>query len=211
MAEQNSIEFRKDIKMLTDTIIANNAATTTTTTTLTPTPTTTPIIDSKLGDVLEFMGRNGLLLRRKKDENFCINETIHLSDETRIYLNTLQTEKLYHCRMCYHKNSSSQCWFHKKYIFDKNPDSDEDDYTTFLNSEMGIVSYVELYYSYLSVEFWRVAAKFLFRDLTGFDNVKSLLEYYNYECAEDADLPAIILMDCDYEQDADNADNGGNN
>ncbi|AAZ38302.1 ORF-136 [Agrotis segetum nucleopolyhedrovirus A] len=157
----------------------------------------TPDPKSRLGDVLQHMGRNGLLLQRKKDEDFSINETIELSDTVRDYLNVLQTEKLSTCRLCYHNDDNVRCDFHKKYIFTKNPKTHYDEYVAFLNSEMGIISFVELYYSYMSVQFWKMASLMMMRDLTGFSSIKELLTYYNYECDEDVDVVPYETMDCD--------------
>ncbi|AGR56776.1 ac34 [Hemileuca sp. nucleopolyhedrovirus] len=153
--------------------------------------------ESKLGDIISYMGRNKLLLTRKKEEMFDIKETIELCDETRVYLNVLQTEKLKHCRLCYQKDDQYRCEFHKKYIFNKDSMQYYDEYVDFLNSDMGIISFVELYYSYMNVEFWKITGKFIFRDLTGFDSVKALLEHYNHTSKDDVDEPSIESMDTD--------------
>ncbi|AGE89871.1 hypothetical protein SlsnVgp016 [Spodoptera littoralis nucleopolyhedrovirus] len=151
----------------------------------------------KLGDVLQQLGRkrNGLL-SRKKDENFDIAETIELSDATKDYLNVLQLEKLYACRACYERDDSRRCWFHKKYIFTKNMKTHYDEYVQFLNSQMGIVSYVELYYTYLAAPpFWNATAKIMLDELTGHSSIASLLKHHGHETSIDADEPAAVAMD----------------
>ncbi|AIZ48690.1 asb133 [Agrotis segetum nucleopolyhedrovirus B] len=174
-------EFQADLKDHIDKITTNHA----------------PDPKSRLGDVIQHMGRNSLLLQRKKDEDFSINLTHAISDVSRDYLNLLQTEKLSECRLCYHNDDSKRCEFHKKYIFTKDPKVYADEYVNFLNSEMGIISFVELYYSYLSVPFWRMASVTMMRDLTGFSSIKELLTYYNYECDEDVDVVPYEIMDCE--------------
>jgi hypothetical protein len=151
----------------------------------------------RLGDVIQHLGRNGLLLQRKKDENFDINETIDISDVARDYLNLLQTEKMSSCRLCYHNDETLRCDFHKKYIFNKNPKEHYDDYVNFLNSEMGVISFVELYYTYLGVSSWRIVSLMMMRDLTGFSSIRELLTYYNYECSDDVDTVPYETMDCE--------------
>ncbi|AKR17342.2 hypothetical protein [Urbanus proteus nucleopolyhedrovirus] len=145
------------------------------------------------------MSKNKLLLTRKRDEDFNIDDTIELSEESRQYLNALQTEKLYHCRLCYHKNEKNRCDFHKKYIFDKDQVKEYDAYVNFLNSEMGIISFVELYYTYLAVDFWSHTASILFKDLTSFKCIKDLLHFYNYSCDDNVDILHYTTMDFDDE------------
>ncbi|ACO53499.1 unknown [Euproctis pseudoconspersa nucleopolyhedrovirus] len=181
--QNRNCQFREDLARLTSKILNNQS----------------PDPNAKLGDVLAHMSKNKLLLRKKKDENFDIAESIILSDETIAYLNALQTEKLYHCRLCYHKNAVDKCSFHTKYIFDKDQNKHYAEYVDFLNSEMGIISYVELYYTYLCVDFWNVTAEFVLEDLTGFKNVESLLKYYDHPCLQDVDTPAVNLMNTDDE------------
>jgi Protein of unknown function (DUF1247) len=171
--------FRADLAQLTKKILNNQP----------------PDPDSKLGDIILYLNENKLLLTRKKDENFEIKESIDLSVETRDYLNALQTEKFNHCRLCYHKDQNLVCDFHKKYIFTKDSLQYHDEYTNFLNSEMGIISMVELYYTYMTVDFWRITGQYIFRDLTGFMSVKSLLQHYNYPYKANVDEPAIECMD----------------
>ncbi|QEI03484.1 hypothetical protein [Spodoptera cosmioides nucleopolyhedrovirus] len=156
-----------------------------------------PPSPSRLGDVIQHMGRNGLLLQRKKDDNFDINETIDISDVARDYLNLLQTEKMSTCRLCYHNDETSRCEFHKKYIFTKDPKAHYDDYVNFLNSEMGVISFIELYYTYLGVSSWKIVSLMMMRDLTGFSSIRELLTYYNYECSDDVDSVPYETMDCE--------------
>lgn len=174
-------QFVIDLQALIDKITANHA----------------PDPNSRLGDVIQHMGRNNLLLQRKKDEDFSINETLHVSDTARDYLNILQTEKLSSCRLCYHNDDSLRCEFHKKYIFSKNSKVYNEEYVKFLNSDMGIISFIELYYSYLSVPNWKMASLMMMRDLTGFSSIKELLTYYNYECNDDVDVVPYETMDCE--------------
>ncbi|AIU41263.1 ac34 [Sucra jujuba nucleopolyhedrovirus] len=176
-------EFRSDLANLTATILKGEW----------------PDPEARLGDVIAHMAKENLLLTRKKTSVPGLRGAFELSSEARDYLNALQTEKFTHCRLCYHMNSNNTCQFHKKYMFNK-PSSQPDntassEYVDFLNSEMGIISYVELYYTYLSLDFWKLTAKFLFRDLTGFDSVKSLLEYYSYNCDDSADKTNVETMD----------------
>ncbi|AAG53770.1 unknown [Helicoverpa armigera nucleopolyhedrovirus] len=182
----DAAEFHRDLKNLTKTlneqIVARNIG----------------VVEKPcLGTLLQYMGRNKLLLREKKDNDFAINEINELSDEARDYLNALQIEKFYTCRMCYHKNANLRCDFHKKYIFDKDMKTYPDEYVSFLNSEMGVISFVELYYSYLCVPFWNTTAKLLLRDLTGFTSLKQLFDHYNYAYANDVDEACFELMDCE--------------
>lgn len=150
--------------------------------------------ESKLGDVLQTMARNGLLMARKKEDNYSIDATLELSDETADYLNLLQTEKCFHCRKCYRKDADDdRCDFHKKYIFDKDQNEYRGEYTRFLNSEMGVISYIELYYTYLGEEFWNFTSRMLLRDLTGFSTIKSLLTFYGYVSDENVDRPFIEI------------------
>ncbi|ABY65786.1 hypothetical protein [Orgyia leucostigma nucleopolyhedrovirus] len=189
--ENESRLFRQDLARHTRIILADK--------TLDP--------DAHLGDVIACMSVNKRLLRRLKDENFDIVESVELSDETRNYLNVLQTEKMQHCRLCYHKSANNRCEFHKKYLFDNNVNRDSKQYTDFMNSEMGVISFVELYYTYLCLDFWKPTAIFLMRDLTGYDNVKSLLNDHGYSCADDVDLPCVNDMDIDDDNDDDDYNN----
>jgi hypothetical protein len=179
MAYLNTEEFCRDLELLTTRITEKS-----------------PIDpNSHLGDVIQHMGRNKLLLKRKKDEDFAIAESIDLSETARLYLNALQTEKLATCRLCYHNDDSFRCEFHKKYIFTKNATEHSDEYVQFLNSDMGIISFVELYYVYLGVPSWKLTSLIMMRDLTDFSSIKELLTYYNYDCADDVDKLPYETMD----------------
>lgn len=156
-----------------------------------------PHPESRLGDVIAHMAKNNLLLKRKRDEYPEIRGAFSLSNEARDYLNALQTEKLTHCRLCYHKDNKNQCDFHKRYIFTKNVNEYRNEYVQFLNSEMGIISFVELYYTFLSIDLWKITAQILFRDLTGFSSVKELLDNYNYTTDENVDSANVETMDTD--------------
>ncbi|ABM45835.1 unknown protein [Spodoptera frugiperda multiple nucleopolyhedrovirus] len=177
----SSQEFINDLQALIDRVSAKHK----------------PDPNSKLGDVIQHMGRNGLLLQRKKEDDFSIDEKIEISDTARDYLNLLQTEKLSECRLCYHNDDTSRCDFHRKYIFTKDPKQYYDDYVNFLNSEMGIISFVELYYTYLAVSTYKIVSLMMMRDLTNFSSVRELLTYYNYECANDIDVVPYETMDCE--------------
>nr|AAP31239.1 XB-181 [Spodoptera litura nucleopolyhedrovirus] len=174
-------QFAADLRALIERVSANHK----------------PDAKSRLGDVIQHMGRNNLLLQRKKDEDFNINERIDISDVTRDYLNLLQTEKLSTCRLCYHNDESLRCDFHKKYIFVKDSKLYYDEYVDFLNSEMGVISFIELYYTYLSVSSWKMVSLIMMRDLTGFSSLRELLAYYNYEFNEDVDTVPYETMDCE--------------
>lgn len=180
----NVDEFRSDLAALTAKILMKHP--------LDP--------NSRLGDILQNMSENNMLLLKKRDEIFDIKDTNKLSEETRVYLNLLQTEKLNHCRQCYNKTDAQEvrCWFHKKYIFDKCQTKFYHEYVDFLNSEMGIISFVELYYVYLALDdVWKHNAPILLDKLTGFKSIKSLLSHYNYECEEAADTSNVECMDTD--------------
>jgi len=178
----NRAQFLMDLKNLTDSITDNKG----------------PDAESKLGTLLQQMSRTGLLLQRKKNEDFSI-ESIVLSDITKDYLNALQTEKMYKCRFCYYKNDDKRCEFHKKYIFEKDQKLNYKEYVNFLNSEMGIISFVEMYFSFLMIPFWKQTASILFKDLTGFSSIKELLLKYNcyHDRMQDIDEGVLELMDCD--------------
>ncbi|AJD80716.1 hypothetical protein [Pseudoplusia includens SNPV IE] len=167
-----------------------------------PPPPPMPSPPPKLGDVLQHMGRNKLLLKRKKDDDFSIEEINILSDEARDYLNALQLEKFYHCRLCYHKMPNSDAIFIENMFSISHRTQRIAPTSSFLNSEMGVISFVELYYSYLSVPFWKLNAQFLFRDLTGFSSIKELLTFYNYECLDDVDDVSFETMDEEDEETA---------
>ncbi|ADD73747.1 ORF38 [Lymantria xylina nucleopolyhedrovirus] len=149
----------------------------------------------QLGDVLQMMGEKKLLLVQEKDDNFDINERHLLSDEARDYLNALQTDKLFACRACYHGRVESRCAFHAAYLVDENAG---DEYIRFLNSDMGIINRVELYYSHLSAAseeaVWRAQAADVFRKLTGFEGVRALLTHYERAVAADADAAHFECM-----------------
>nr|QGX02398.1 maco-A 153 [Mamestra configurata nucleopolyhedrovirus A]WRQ96389.1 maco-153 [Mamestra configurata nucleopolyhedrovirus A]WRQ96558.1 maco-A 153 [Mamestra configurata nucleopolyhedrovirus A] len=179
MAYLNTVEFCRDLEQHTARITAK-----------------CPVDpNSRLGDVIQHMGRNKLLLKRKKDDDFSIAESIELSEAARLYLNALQTERMSSCRLCYHNDDSFRCEFHKKYIFTKNHMENNDEYVQFLNSDMGIISYVELYYVYLGISTWRIIASNRLKDLTDFSSIKELLTFYNYDCDDDADKVPDETMD----------------
>ncbi|QWO71602.1 AC34-like protein [Orgyia pseudotsugata single capsid nuclopolyhedrovirus] len=183
-----ALQFREDLAQLTRTILDGKP----------------PDLDSHLGDVIANMSVNKRLLKRIKDENFDIAESLELSSEAREYLNALQTEKLRHCRQCYYKSDYNRCNFHQKYILNTNNTANgnsSEDYINFMNSEMGVISFIELYYTYLCLDFWKPTAIFLLRDLTGYDSIKSLLTEHGYTCADDVDSPCVYAMDVDDEDD----------
>jgi hypothetical protein len=180
MIKNNMDNFDSDLRRLIDKIVAAHP--------ISP--------ESRLGDIIQEMGRKKLLLVRLKDDNFGIDESINISDTSRDYLNLLQTEKLSACRLCYHKNDDNRCEFHKKYVDIDMPNSG-DDYDKFLNSDMGVISFVELYYTYLGMDFWKPTAVFLFRDLTGFSSIKEMMIHYNYPFDENVDSVPIESMDCE--------------
>lgn len=152
--------------------------------------------EPRLGDVLQDMGRNKLLFRRLKDNNFAINETHLLSNEARDYLNALQIEKFYTCRLCYHVNEANRCDFHKKYVpLSLLNKKNNDEYYNFLNTEMGSISFIETYYSFLSTQQWKFASVILLRDLTECSSIKELLNSYNYACDDGVDTVDFETMD----------------
>ncbi|AAR28782.1 ORF18 [Leucania separata nucleopolyhedrovirus] len=176
-------EFDEDIERLTDEIEANL--------------TLPHRIEPRLGDVIQQLGRKKLLLAAKKDENFDIEPVHELSDSTRRYLNVLQVEKLYKCRACYGHDQTKRCWFHQKYLFTKDMKQHADEYSQFLNTQMGIVSFVELYYTYLAVPDWVLVGRFVLHDLTGCFTIAELLGHYGHEFEPDVDKCSVEIMDQD--------------
>ncbi|AKC91737.1 ac34 [Lambdina fiscellaria nucleopolyhedrovirus] len=151
--------------------------------------------EPKLGNALQNMASSKQLLKRKLiDAPEHLRKVSLLSNEARDYLNALQIEKMASCHTCYHKNANNaRCEFHKKYLFNANADdnvvhSNDDNYAQFVISEMGIISFIELYYTYLRLnDFWRPTALMLMRDLTGYSSVCSVLRNCGYETDENVD------------------------
>jgi hypothetical protein len=152
-----------------------------------------------LGDVIQQMGRDKQLLTKRKENEFRLFEINDLSDETRNYLNVLQIEKMFHCRSCYNIDDTERCWFHKKYLF-LGPQTTNDketltnEYIDFLNTDMGIISFVELYYVCLMMELcWKHKAPKILYDLTGRFSINELLHTHD----ETNDKPLHAIMECE--------------
>nr|ANS70920.1 hypothetical protein [Lymantria dispar multiple nucleopolyhedrovirus] len=201
--DSHKATFRRDLASLTRNITATSGS-------------AKAPIEPQLGNILQLMGEKKLLLMEEKNENFDIREDHLLSDETRDYLNALQTEKLYRCRACYHRDVAMFCEFHARYSFVASivengseaaasassvttaNDKHYEEFIDFTNSEMGIVERVERYYALLSSAreeaVWRAQAPSVFRKLTGFDGVKALLTHYNCAVSTNADSPDFECM-----------------
>jgi hypothetical protein len=151
-----------------------------------------------LGDVLEYMGRQSELLPNlvKDDDDFRIEQRRDLSQNTIEYLNRLQYDKLFNCRLCYTHAETMWCEFHKTHAYHGSRDLTDDTYVEHLNSDMGIVAFIEEYYHYLSSCDNKLEAKRVLKTLTNFESLTDLLASHNYT-AEDADTLTYELMDFD--------------
>ena len=149
-----------------------------------------------LGDVLEFMGRQSELLPElvKNDDDFKLVQQRDLSQNTIEYLNFLQHDKLFYCRLCYTHADWLWCEFHKAHAYRGPRDMTVDAYVEHLNSDMGIVTLVEEYYHCLSSFNDKLEAKRVLMTLTTFNSLNDLLASHNYS-AEDADTSTYELMD----------------
>ncbi|AAK85588.1 hypothetical protein [Epiphyas postvittana nucleopolyhedrovirus] len=156
------------------------------------------VTNGHLGDVLEIMGKQSQLLTemQKNDDEFRIVQQRDLSQNTIDYLNCLQNEKLFHCKLCYSHADWLWCEFHKTHAYRGSRDVNVDAYVEHINSDMGIVSFVEEYYHYLSSNDGKLEAKRVLKTLTNFESLNELLASHNYS-AQDADTSVYELMDFD--------------
>ncbi|AAC59025.1 unknown [Orgyia pseudotsugata multiple nucleopolyhedrovirus] len=149
-----------------------------------------------LGDVLEQMGRQSELLPElvKNDEEFRIVQQRDLGHNTIEYLNLLQHDKLFSCRLCYTHAHWLWCEFHKTHAYRGPRDISVDAYVDHLNSDMGVVALVEEYYHWLSSCNDKAEAKRALKTLANVESLGDLLDSYNYSSV-DADTSSYELMD----------------
>lgn len=150
-----------------------------------------------LGDMLEQMARQGKLLPelvQNDNDEFRILQHRDLGHNTIEYLNFLQHDKLFCCRLCYTHADWLWCDFHKTHTYNGPCDVSVDSYVEHLNSDMGVVTLVEKYYHYLSTD--KSAAMKVLKTLIKFESLAEALTSYNFS-ADDADVPAYELMDFD--------------
>ncbi|AAP29817.1 unknown [Choristoneura fumiferana multiple nucleopolyhedrovirus] len=149
-----------------------------------------------LGDVLELMGRQSKLLPElvKNDDEFRVVQQRDLGHNTIEYLNFLQHDKLFYCRLCYTHADWLWCEFHKTHAYRGQRDIGVDTYVDHLNSDMGVVALVEEYYHLLATCNERQEAKRVLKTLTNFESLNDLLASYNYSDT-DADTSVYELMD----------------
>nr|BBD51189.1 hypothetical protein [Samia ricini nucleopolyhedrovirus] len=152
----------------------------------------------QLGDALENMGRQSQLLADvvRDDDEFRVVQRRDLSQNTIDYLNRLQHDKLFRCRLCYSHADWLWCEFHKTHAYRGPRDMNVDAYVDHLNSDMGVVELVEEYYHCLSSCNDKRNAKRALVMLTNFESLSDLLANYNYP-ADDADTVTFELMDFD--------------
>lgn len=151
-----------------------------------------------LGEVLERMGAQGQLFPQLKDENFDIVDKRQLTPATVEYLNYLEIDKLFQCRWCYTTANWLWCNFHKIHAYRGSRSLNNQKYIEFLNSDMGVVSFIEEYYFYLSSCTYKHEAKHILKTLTGFENLAELMESYNFSSDKCIDVNAYELMDFEY-------------
>nr|QNN89351.1 hypothetical protein [Spilarctia obliqua nucleopolyhedrovirus] len=153
----------------------------------------------QLGHVLEQMGRQSELmpeLVKNDGEDFRILQRRDLKHNTIEYLNFLQHDKLFCCRLCYTHADWLWCEFHKTHAYRGPRDVTIDAYVEHLNSDMGVVSLVEEYYHWLSSSNDKPEAKRVLKTLTSFESLGDVLASYNYS-GLDADTSTYELMDFD--------------
>ncbi|ANF29752.1 ORF-104 [Catopsilia pomona nucleopolyhedrovirus] len=147
-----------------------------------------------LGDVLKIMGERGKLLCALKDEHFEVVDKRHLNDATIEYLNYLQNDKLFQCRLCYSHAEWCWCEFHRHHIYRGERDINSAQYVAYLNSDMAVVSYIEEYYYCLSSYNYKDEAKRALKTLTEFESLADLMANYNFSIPN-LDTGAYELMD----------------
>ncbi|AKN81002.1 hypothetical protein [Lonomia obliqua multiple nucleopolyhedrovirus] len=151
-----------------------------------------------LGNVLETMGKEGKLFPQLKDDNFDIVEKRQLSLESVEYLNYIQHDKLFQCRLCYTHAEWYWCTFHRNHVYRRSEEISTTnlEFVKFLNTDMAVVMFIEKYYYYLSSCNFKQDAKTILKTLTNFETLTDLMKSYNFE-DEFADNTAYELMDFD--------------
>ncbi|AGA16188.1 hypothetical protein [Thysanoplusia orichalcea nucleopolyhedrovirus] len=149
-----------------------------------------------LGEVLDAMGRQGKLLPDiiEADDDFKVHQIRELSRETIAYLNFLENDKLFRCRLCYTHADWLQCDFHKTHVYRGVRDITCDTYVEHLNSDMGVVMLVEEYFYCLSSCNFKHESKRALQTLTKFESLSSLMASYNFSTPH-LDTGAYELMD----------------
>ncbi|AOT85574.1 cyun116 [Cyclophragma undans nucleopolyhedrovirus] len=151
-----------------------------------------------LGEVLDNMGRRGQLMPKFQDDAFEVVQKRQLAPETIKYLNYLENDKLFQCRLCYTHADWLWCDFHRAHVY-RSPDRSLDNvhYVQHLNSDMGVVMLVEEYFFHLSSFNNKHEAKRALKCLTDFETLSSLMESFNYYYAngDEPDVNAYELMD----------------
>nr|AFS51994.1 DekiORF117 [Dendrolimus kikuchii nucleopolyhedrovirus] len=149
-----------------------------------------------LGEVLDSMGRQGQLMSTFQDECFDIRQKRHLAPETIEYLNYLEKDKLFQCRLCYTHADWLWCDFHRNHAY-RSPDCNLDSvhYVKHLNSDMGVVMLIEEYFFHLSSFNNKHEAKRALKRLTDFETLSCLMASFNHVNGDELDTNAYELMD----------------
>ncbi|AGR57163.1 hypothetical protein [Choristoneura rosaceana nucleopolyhedrovirus] len=154
------------------------------------------VLRGHLGDVIEQMGRHSKLMPDliKNDDEFRIVQQRDLGPGTVEYLNFLQHDKLFYCRLCYTHADWLWCEFHKTHAYRGPRDISLDTYVEYLNSDMAVVALVEEYYHLLASCNEKQEAKRVLKTLTNFESLADLLAAHNYSDVN-ADTSVYELMD----------------
>ncbi|USC25886.1 duf1247 [Palpita vitrealis nucleopolyhedrovirus] len=155
------------------------------------------ITPGHLGEVLDIMGQQGKLLPEiieADNDDFKIKQIRNLSLETIEYLNLLENDKLFRCRLCYTHAEWLWCDFHRNYAYCGARNLNCDNYVKHLNSDMGVVSLVEEYFFCLSSYNFKHEAKRVLQTLTKFESLSDLMASFNFT-TENIDKNAYELMD----------------
>nr|WRK23006.1 hypothetical protein [Bombyx mori nucleopolyhedrovirus]WRK23144.1 hypothetical protein [Bombyx mori nucleopolyhedrovirus]WRK23558.1 hypothetical protein [Bombyx mori nucleopolyhedrovirus]WRK23696.1 hypothetical protein [Bombyx mori nucleopolyhedrovirus]WRK23972.1 hypothetical protein [Bombyx mori nucleopolyhedrovirus] len=154
------------------------------------------ITPGHLGEVIDTMGQQGKLLPEiiEADDDFKVNQTRNLSCKTVEYLNFLESDKLFRCRLCYTHADWLWCDFHRNHAYRGTRDIACNNYVEHLNSDMGVVMLVEEYFYCLSSCNFKQDAKLALQTLTKFESLSDLMASYNFS-TPDLDTNAYELMD----------------
>ncbi|ABL75975.1 Mv-ORF23 peptide [Maruca vitrata nucleopolyhedrovirus] len=149
-----------------------------------------------LGEVIDTMGQQGKLLPEiiEADDDFRVNQTRNFNCKTIEYLNFLETDKLFRCRLCYTHADWLWCDFHRNHAYRGARNIECNDYVEHLNSDMGVVMLIEEYFYCLSSSNFKNDAKRVLRTLTKFESLSELMASYNFS-TPDLDTNAYELMD----------------
>ncbi|AVA31216.1 ac34 [Oxyplax ochracea nucleopolyhedrovirus] len=154
-----------------------------------------------LGNALNIMGMEGRLFPEiiKIDDEFKIYQKRQLNDVTVEYLNYLENEKLFQCRLCYSHADWLWCDFHRKHLNRQiQHDLTNDIYVDFLNSDMAVISFVERYYFMLSSFSHKEEATSIIKELTNYNSLADLMNEHNFTFSKTKiDVNAYELMDFD--------------